>query len=69
MERPQIPDGGNGPQTWRTDAIILNKQWWMVDKLWSSNFDVGSGAKLLITKKKTSCYEKLRRALYQGGDK
>jgi hypothetical protein len=32
MARPQVADGGDGLQTWRVDANILNKQSRTADK-------------------------------------
>jgi len=43
MARPQVADGGKGPQIWRVAASILNKQSRIADKGWSSSLGVGRG--------------------------
>jgi hypothetical protein len=44
MARPQVADGGDALQLWKAAANILNKQWRISDKGWSSNLGVGRGA-------------------------
>jgi len=44
MTHPQVADGGDGLQVWRVAANILNKQWQIANKGWSSSFGVGQGA-------------------------
>jgi hypothetical protein len=43
MVCPQAVDGGDGLQTWRIAANILNKQSWAADEGWSC-LEVGQGA-------------------------
>jgi hypothetical protein len=45
MARPQVADGGDGLQTWRVAANILNKQSRTTDRGWFSIWGVGHGAK------------------------
>jgi hypothetical protein len=45
MSHPQVKDGGDGLQTWRVAANILNKQSMTADKGWPSRLGVGRGAK------------------------
>jgi hypothetical protein len=44
MARPQVADGEDALQFWRTAANILNKQLRTADKGWSSSLGVGRGA-------------------------
>jgi hypothetical protein len=44
MARPQVADGGDGLQMWRTATNILNKQSWTANKGWVSSFGVGREA-------------------------
>jgi hypothetical protein len=57
--RPQVADGGDGLQIWRTAANVSYKQSRTADKGWSPGLGVGRGAK---TRKKSFCYEMLHRA-------
>jgi hypothetical protein len=44
MARPQVADGGIGPQIWRVAANTVNKQSRTAGKGWSSSLGVGCGA-------------------------
>jgi hypothetical protein len=44
MAHPQVADGGEGLQTWRVAANILNKQTRTADNVWSSSLGVRRGA-------------------------
>jgi hypothetical protein len=44
MVHPQVADGGDGLQIWRTATNILNKQSRTTDKEWSSSLGIGRGA-------------------------
>jgi hypothetical protein len=48
MARPQVADGGDGLQTWRVAAIIINKQSRTAENGWSSSLGVGRGAILTV---------------------
>jgi hypothetical protein len=62
MERAQVVDGGDGLQTQRVAANILNKQSQTSDKGWFSSLGLGVG---LTTQCKTyACYDMSQRALY-----
>jgi hypothetical protein len=41
MACPNIVDGGEGFQTWRVAANILNKQLWTAENGWFSSLEVG----------------------------
>jgi hypothetical protein len=49
MARPQVVDGGESLQIWKIAENILNKQSRTADKGWSSNLEVGRGAKDTVT--------------------
>ena len=52
MTCPLIAERGDDLQIWRVAANILNKQLWMADKGWSSNFGFGRRANNLFAVKK-----------------
>jgi hypothetical protein len=64
MAHPQVADGGDSLQIWRVDANILNKQWRIADRGWSSSWGLGRGL-TTPTVKPLICYEKYARALDQ----
>jgi hypothetical protein len=60
LARLLVTDGGDGLQTWRTAANILNKQSRSVDKGWFYSLVLGKGM-ITLQRKMPSCYLTLRR--------
>jgi hypothetical protein len=61
MAPPQVAGGGDGLQTCRVDANIMNKHSRTADKGWSSSLGLGAELKTAHRKKK-ACYEVTQRA-------
>jgi hypothetical protein len=55
MARPQVADGGDGLQTWRVAAIVLNKQSRTANREWLCRLEGWAGAENPLCKYCT-CY-------------